>query len=85
MNHDNLDDESPSLRAVDDFEEDDMDVVLFEYMEDYAQMSSGWTERLNKLAADGWRLRFVLMDEDGGKHVGRRRLILERIAGEEVE
>ena len=66
-----------------DEDDDVVEVYPLEYVEEWALVSKGWGELLNKYGADGWRLRFVLLDEvddEGNKHPGRRRLIFERIA-----
>jgi hypothetical protein len=58
-----------------------IELPAFEYTEDWADIGKTWDETLNKYGADGWQLKFVLMDEfdeHGTKHAGRRRLIFER-------
>ena len=70
------------MTTVDDTAtEEVIELPAYEYVEDWADISRTWDETLNKYGTEGWRLRFVLMDEldeHGAKHAGRRRLIFER-------
>lgn len=89
MNSDELDEETTLLgKDVDEELSDIIELEPLEYLEDWANISDAWVQLLNTHGEDGWRLRFVLIDEiddKGNKHVGRRRLIFERIAvGEEA-
>jgi len=58
-------------------------VRFWEYAEDYAAITDGWTDVLNTHGADGWELVQAVLDEidsDGAHVEGRHRLIFKRRA-----
>jgi len=60
----------------------------YEYLEDWANLADGWADMLSEYGAEGWQLKFVLIDEtEADKRVvsGRRRLIFERECAEDAD